>query len=227
MYKNILTIILLISLCSCKEETKDTTTENVVEVELSIAEKIANAHGYANWKNVKRIDFTFGGNEEDPNSGRSWVWYPKTNDITMTTAQDTISYNRASIDSISRRTDGAFINDKFWAVIPFQLVWDEGTTISDEMVKEAPISKQQLNSITITYGPEGGYTPGDAYDIFYDNEYIIKEWIYRKGNAPEPSLTTSFENYGDHNGIKIARDHKVMGSDRSILIRNVKVEIDN
>ncbi len=31
---------------------------------------------------------------------------------------------------------------------------------------------------------------------------------YRRGNSKEPSLSTTFENYNDYNGIKIAKDHK-------------------
>ena len=65
-----------------------------------------------------------------------------------------------------------------------------------------------MNMITITYPNEGGYTPGDAYDIYFDEDYMIKEWTFRKGNSEDPSLSTTFENYKDYNGIKIATDHK-------------------
>jgi hypothetical protein len=128
------------------------------------------------------------------------------------------------MDSVAIKTDRAFINDKFWALIPFQLVWDEGTTISDATIEKSPVNQQELNKITITYANEGGYTPGDAYDIYFDDDYIIREWSYRQGNAPEPSLSNTFENYNDYNGIKVAQDHKFAEGDRNLLIRNVKVE---
>ena len=62
--------------------------------------------------------------------------------------------------------------------------------------------------ITITYPTEGGYTPGDAYDIFYDEKFLIKEWSYRPKNSDKPYMSTTFENYQDFNGIKVAINHK-------------------
>lgn len=220
--KKILFLSLLIIFSSCKENNE----KNILEKELTVAEKIANAHGYQNWDNVKTFEFTFGGKIEDSTSGRSWVWNPKTNDITLIRNNETTSYNRKNMDSIAIKTDKAFINDKFWALIPFQLIWDEGTTFSNPEKSKSPIKQQDLNKITITYSNKGGYTPGDAYDIYYDDGYIIKEWSYRKNNAPEPSLSNTFENYKVFNGIKIAEHHKKAEGDWNLLVRNIKVELE-
>ena len=111
-------------------------------------------------------------------------------------------------------------------MIPFQLVWDEGTTISEPVKDAAPISSKLLNKITITYSNEGGYTPGDAYDIYFDDDHIIKEWVFRQSNSTEPSLVNTFENYQDFNGIKIALEHKKAEGDWNLLIRNVKVGLE-
>lgn len=204
-----MTALLLIA-CKQKTETK------VIETELTIAEKIANAHGFKNWKNVSEIAFTFNGN-------RSWKWQPKTNDVTF--IQDTVevSYNRAKIDSTVIKIDPAFINDKFWLLIPFQLIWDEGATISESVKAEAPISKTEMNKITLLYGNEGGYTPGDAYDIYFGDDYIIREWAFRKGNRPEAGLINTFENYQNFSGIKLALDHKKAEGDWNLELSNIEV----
>ncbi|MCF7560533.1 hypothetical protein L3X39_07775 [Sabulilitoribacter multivorans] len=202
MKKLLLLVFLTCISLSCKQNSESKTDElEIVKKELTVAEKIAQAHGFENWKNVSEINFNFRGN-------RHWKWQPKTNNITLMTKTDTINYNRKQIDSLSIKVDQAFINDKFWLLIPFQLVWDKSAFISEPVTEVAPISKSELNKITITYTNEGGYTPGDAYDIFYDTNYIIKEWVFRRGNQEEPSLTNTFENYQDFNGIKIALDHK-------------------
>ncbi len=206
-------IALLFIGCKQKAETK------IVESELSIAEKIANAHGFENWKKVTEITFTFAGN-------RNWVWNPKTNDVKLTTSKDTISYNRNSMDSIAMKADRGFINDKFWLLIPFQLVWDEGTTISEPIKVKTPIGNVEMNKITLTYSNEGGYTPGDAYDIFYGDDYIIKEWVFRRGNKPEAGLINTFENYQDFNGLKIALDHKKAEGDWNLKLSDVKVILE-
>jgi len=102
-------------------------------------------------------------------------------------------------------------------------VWDEGTTISEAIKEVAPISKTELNKITITYGNEGGYTPGDAYDFYFNDDYIIQEWAYRKGNSETPSMITTFENYEDFNGLKIAKEHKMAEGNFNLYFSDIKV----
>ena len=219
----ILSLILVINI-SCKSEQQK---ENPSNSNLSTVQKIANAHGFEQWNNVNTFKFTFGGNAEDPNSGRSWNWNPKTNDVILTRDGESKTYNRNSMDSIAIKSDRAFINDKFWALIPFQLVWDEGTTISEPISAESPVSKKVYSKITIAYSNEGGYTPGDAYDIYYDNNYMIREWTFRRGDVPEPTMSNTFENYIDIGGIKVAQEHKRSEGNRNLLIRNVNVEFED
>lgn len=222
MKKSIILLIILITSVSCKhkQETK------VAEKEVSIAEKIAKANGFENWKNVAQINFTFNVDKDTTHFERSWSWKPKTGDVTLISGKDTISYNRKSVDSISLKADKSFINDKFWLLAPFQLVWDSGTTISEPITEEAPISKTQLNKITLTYPNEGGYTPGDAYDFYFGDDFIVKEWIFRRGNAKEPTMMTSWENYQDFNGLKIALEHKKPEENWKLYFTDVKVKMN-
>ncbi len=203
--------------CKQKEEKK------AIEKNLSTAEKIANANGFENWKNVSELQFTFNVDKDTTHFERSWTWHPKTEDVMMVSGKDTVTYNRKAVDSLSMSADKAFINDKYWLLAPFQLIWDTSATISETSIVEAPISKAQLNKITITYPNEGGYTPGDAYDLYYGDDFLIKEWIYRKGNSKEPSMMTSWEGYEDFNGIKIAKTHKRPNENWMLHFTNIKV----
>ncbi len=212
--KNIFFLLIILTFfCSCKENV--TTIENTSQIDnqnrktLTTAETIAIKNGFDNWKEVEQINFTFNvARNGKSNGGRAWSWKPKTNDITMITVNDTVSFNRNAIDSITKQYDAAFINDKFWLLAPFNLVWDEGTNISEKENQVAPLSKETLNMLTITYGDEGGYTPGDAYDFYFGNDFLIKEWVFRKANADQASMTTTWENYENFNGINIAKIHK-------------------
>ncbi|OBQ55822.1 hypothetical protein JJL45_06790 [Tamlana sp. s12] len=197
--KNIFIISCLALLClACKKEL---TPQD-------IAQNIADAHGFENWSQVSEIQFTFNVDKDSMHFERAWKWNPNTNEITHYKRRDSIQYNGSKIDSTLAQTDRGFINDKFWLLIPFQLVWDSDITFSEVTKTEAPINKKQLNKLTITYPNKGGYTPGDAYDIFYDDDYLIREWIFRKANQEEPSMMTTFENYQDFNGLKLALEHK-------------------
>ena len=220
-----LSLICLFLVSACKSDKSEAPLKKEVK-EFTIAEKIANAHGYDNWKNVEEVKFTFKVDRDTVKGrGRSWVWHPKADRVKMITEESSIEYVRSEMDSTHISADRGFINDKFWMLIPFQLVWDTSATISESKKAEAPISKQQLDMITITYPNEGGYTPGDAYDIFYDNNYLIKEWVFRKGNSSNPSLTTTFENYKDYNGIKIATDHKMEGGKWNLNFADVSITL--
>ena len=222
-YLSILAIAL--SIFSCKNETK----ENIVkspEKELTIAEKIAEAHGFNNWSKVKELAFTFNVDAESNHFDRSFIWNPKTNQVTAITRKDTISYSRKKVDSLSLRADQGFINDKFWLLPAFQMVWDSGTTFSKSTKEIAPISKDSLNKITLTYSKDGGYTPGDAYDFFYDNNYLIKEWIFRQANSEKPSMITAFSDYKTVKGISFPTKSTKDGENWSLYFTDVKIKTE-
>jgi len=176
----------------------------------TILQKIADANGFKNWKNVEEIKFTFNVDRDTTHFERNWTWKPKTNDITATSDKGTLSYNWSDMDSTAYKTNGGFINDKYWLLAPFQLVWD-ADNISHTLSKEteAPMSKKTMQKLTIVYGNVGGYTPGDAYDFYFGEDLIIQEWVFRKSNQKEPSMVTSFEDYKLINGLNIATMHKM------------------
>lgn len=177
--------------------------------EKGILEKVAHAHGFENWGKVKEIKFTFNVDRDTSHFERSWIWKPGTNDVTAISPEKTLTYNRSDMDSVAYETNGGFINDKFWLLAPFQLQWNaDNITHNHEMKAQAPISKKNMQKLTIVYGSEGGYTPGDAYDFYFDDDYIIQEWVFRKANQKEPSLITTFEDYKEMNGLKIATMHQ-------------------
>ena len=209
-----------LSFISCKQKSETKQPEK----KISVAEKIANAHGFENWKQVSQIQFTFNVDKDSSHFERTWIWKPKAYEVTSFSEKDTLNYYRNKIDSTLTKTDSGFINDKYWLLVPFQLVWDDSATISEAIKVEAPISKAQLNKITITYPIEGGYTPGDAYDIYFGDDFLIKEWIFRKANQKEPSLITTFENYQDYKGIKIALNHKKTEGNWNLNFTNIKIK---
>ncbi len=154
---------------------------------LTLTDKIAYANGYKDWKDVEELKFTFNVDREgNPHFERSWIWKPKTHEITMMSAEDTVTYNRNEIkssDSTAYEANGKFTNDKFWLLAPINIMWDEDNTTTERTQNaEAPISKKQMQKLTVTYGNEGGYTPGDAYDLYIDDDFMVREWVYRKGN---------------------------------------------
>jgi hypothetical protein len=224
--KNTLSILLVILiLISCKNDKSTSEEIEVLAVkEDTTAEAIANKNGYNNWAKVSELKFTFNVDRGERHFERSWIWKPKTHDITMITSSDTISYNQAKLDSITTKADASFINDRYWLLAPFHLVWDTGTTFSESKKVVAPLSKDTLNLLTIVYGNEGGYTPGDAYDLFYEDDFTLREWIFREGNDSIPSMTTTWEGYKDFNGITLSTMRKDSTDNFKLYFTNISVK---
>lgn len=199
--------LLVLLVVACKTDKKE---EKVIPPSAQdIAAKIAEAHGYANWKDVKEIGFTFNVDRDSTHFERSWIWDTKNNRVTYISGADSLTYDRKAMDSVAYKTNAGFINDRYWLLAPFNLMWDkENYTATYDVETEAPISKNTLQKLTIVYNSEGGYTPGDAYDFYFGEDYLLQEWVFRKGNQPEASMATTWENYLDTLGIKLGRDHK-------------------
>ena len=216
-------VLLLLVLTGCKEEKKQEII--APEPELTVLEKVANAHGFNNWANVNELKFTFNVDRDTNHFERVWTWKPKTNDVTAKSLETEISYNRKALDSITSKTDAAFINDKFWLLLPFQLIWDQNNFKYEHSAQsQAPISKKAMQKLTIVYGAEGGYTPGDAYDIYFGDDHIIQEWVFRKANSAEPSMTTTWEDYTTINGMKFAKSHKKEGENFNLHFTAIAVK---
>jgi len=210
--------------CNNTENKSEVSEDINPEENLTTAQKIAYKNGFENFENVSEINFTFNVDRGENHYERSWIWNPKTDDVTMISKTDSIQYNRKVMDSIIKQTDAGFINDKYWLLAPYNLVWDEGTTFSEKQNVIAPISKDTINQLTVVYGSEGGYTPGDAYDFFYTNDYTIKEWIFRKGNDTIPSMINTWEDYENFNGLEIAKMHKDSTGTFKLYFTNIKVK---
>lgn len=228
--KNVACFVLLsaIVLTGCKDENKTTNLEteqsNKPQTEMTAAEKIAEHYGVSKFNDVEELQFTFNVESNGNIRSRHFKWNPKTDDVVFTSPTDTVTYNRNSIDSTAMNADKAFINDSYWLLAPFKLVWDEGAEISDPVKAIAPISENEMNKLTITYTGEGGYTPGDAYDFYYTDNYEIKEWAFRRGNQTEPSLITTLEDKENFNGLTLLKDRKRPGEDWRLFFTDLSVK---
>lgn len=185
----------------------DFPIEDTVNSKLSYIQKLANAYGIENFDYSKTYTYTFKVKKGDSGASRAWVWQPKSGSVMLIEKQDTIRFNHKKLQDQFEKEDHKFINDKYWLLFPFQLVWDTGYTFTITENVEAPISKQEITKLTVVYSKEEGYTPGDAYDLYINEELEIIEWSFRKGNQEEPSLTTTWDEYKFIEGLKLATNH--------------------
>lgn len=224
MLKNILYIVLTTAILSgCKQTTENASPDNLNG--LSTPEAIAHAYGYSNWDAVNEIGFTFNVDHANGHTQRSFVWKPKTDVVTYIQDSVQLTYQRGGeLDSLQTAADKRFINDKYWLLVPFQLLWDPSLSFTEQNNIQAPISKDTLNLLTLVYPDEGGYTPGDAYDLYYNTDYQVMEWAFRKGNRKTPNLVMTWENTETHNGLHFATMHQDSLQQTKIYFTNLHVE---
>lgn len=186
--------------------------------------RVAKAYGFENIDGVKSIRYTWNVRVDSQTvRSRSWDWDLESGRVGYSDPDTSLTYHPSQKDSVLVEIDRRFINDKYWLLFPFQLAWDTGYRWESFPDQTAPISGYPCTKLTIVYGSEEGYTPGDAYDLYLDGDNIIKEWVFRRGNGATGRAMT-WENERIFNGIKIAMDHKDQAGDNVLWISGVAVE---
>ena len=162
---------------------------------------------------IEEIRFTFNVERDGASKGsRSWTWRPAEGTVTRRAAPPdaalTFPLGAPRTDE-ERKADAQFINDSFWLAPQLHLRWGgDDLQLVDGGERPLPIGEGRARMITMRYAPEGGgYTPGDAYDLFVDATGRIVAWHYRAKNADAPSLTTTFEDYVAVGPLQIASEH--------------------
>lgn len=184
-----------------------------------LAKTVAENYGIDSWANVKSIDFTFNVKNDKVHAVRSWKWQPQKSVVQFSGAdqngKDTvITYNRKDLnskDSYLTYVDKRFINDSYWLLFPFHLIWDKNVVITDQGTREFPISHKNGRSLQVRYTNNIGYTPNDVFILFLDNHNMIKEWIYRPGGNKEKQRIYTWQDDKNFGGITISTTHN--GSD--------------
>jgi hypothetical protein len=214
----------LFLLAACKNEPKKTDiSESSTLNEESITTKIANANGFENFEKVNQLYFTFNVKVNDTvRSQRSWKWYPKENKIELTEKGETFSYiKKDTLDEQAKAADQKFINDTYWLLFPYQLIWSD-FNFEFNQTATAPISQQQMQGLTVNYSGDGGYTPGDTYRLYLSDDLMVKEWTYE--SAGGSTLTTTWEDYETFNGITISKMRKSQDGSFQLYFTDLEVK---
>jgi len=189
----------------------------------SLLDSIADTYGYQSWEDVEQISFTFNVDRPTRKSARSWQWDVKNSLVRSTIDTATVQYNKQQVDSTMMGIDARFINDSYWLLFPFKLVWDRDSFTYKVEDTDAVSNKEAIQrKVTISYGDSGGYTPGDIYEFYVDSKYHITEWTWRKSNDSVARIRTKWAPPKNFNGLWLTTHHQ--GEDElSIYFSGVEV----
>lgn len=195
-----------------------------------VAWKCARAHGVDEWDTVQKLSYTFSVPARDVT--RRWAWKPQDNRVSFTGVvggeETQISYTRDAIDTdLLKGIDHSFINDQYWLLFPFRLVWDSGVTITDDGEQDTPIGNGKAQRLTVAYDgdDDNGYTPGDTYYVYVDNDGVMIQWSFKPAASDEIRLSTTFEDYADFGPLKLAQRRATADGAFEILYEDIEVEL--
>ena len=197
----------------------------------SLARRIADRYGAGEFHRVKSVRYTFNVLFKGKHISREWTWFPR-EDSVLYSGEDPkglrlkAAYSRRNAYSMGSESvaaiDKSFINDQYWLLFPLHLRWDK-----DLKLRIAPGEKPgEAYRLTVTYPSSGGYTPGDAYDLFVDSAATLKRWIFRKGNAPQTTKEAFWSAPAAFDGLRISLEHPGPSGDFKLWFTDVKVSAD-
>jgi len=224
MKNRLLISLLVILLASCKDKTSSAKATDTEQKPLLITEKIAYSNGLKEFEEIKELNYTFNVKKGDSLvTSRSWSWKPKVDSVTFIQGEDSVSYNNLLDAEKYPEIDPKFINDQYWLLFPYHLVWDE---MEYEHIKkaEAPISGNELQKLIVYYPTDVGYTPGDVYELYFDDDFVIKEWIYMPEGDTTKASPFTWEEYQDLNGMRLATRHRNKDGSFELFFTDISIE---
>ena len=201
-----------------------------------IAEQIAKTYGLDAFRQIEAIRYTW--NIESPGGKVShrWEWSPKTDTVSYEGTDKEgkpvkVSYQRAQLgsqsDAVKKEIDSSFANDQYWLLLPFHVVWD-GAAVTDEGMQKLPISNASAQRVLVKYPSEGGYQPGDTWELYVGSDKRIEEIVYHRGAPNPPKLVmATYTDYKKAGPLLISTDHHgtVDGKPFRLSISDVSVKL--
>jgi hypothetical protein len=166
----------------------------------AIAKQIADAYGLDSFEQIEAIRYTFHLEAPGHKLSRSWVWQPKTDQVSYEGKDKkgkpvTVTYVRSQLDSqpanVRNEIDPAFVNDQYTLLFPLHVYWDSWADVRDMGQQKLRLGKGSAEKVVVKYPSEGGYTPGDTWDLYIGSDKRVQEFAYHRGGAGQPKLVTA------------------------------------
>jgi hypothetical protein len=162
-----------------------------------IAEQIAKTYGLASFDQIEAIRYTFDAQFLGVNVSRSWVWQPKAGQVSYEGKDKDgkplkISYVQSQLNgepaNVKDEIDPAFYNDQYNLLFPLHVYWDSSADVKDMGMQTLPLGKGLAKRVVVKYPSDGGYTPGDTWELYVGTDNRVEEFIYHRGGPTPPSV---------------------------------------
>jgi hypothetical protein len=201
---------------------------------------MAKVFGIDSWGQIEAIRYTF--NLDIPalklTLAHKWEWEPKTGKVTYEGKDKEgkpvkVTYLRSQLGTqpanVKDEIEPAFVNDQYWLIFPFHVVWDTSADVQNKGKQKLPLGKGSAEHVVVKYPAEaGGYTPGDTWELFVGSDNRVEEFIYRRGGPKKPSVViATWTGYKKAGPILISTEHRgtADGKPLHLWFSNVSVKL--
>jgi len=202
----------------------------------SVAEQIAKTYGLDSFRKIDAIRYTFNAQFPGVNLSRSWVWQPKTGQVSYEGKDRDgkpvkATYVRSQLNSqpanVKDDIDPGFVNDQYWLLLPLHVYWDTSADVQDKGMQELPLGNGSAELIAVKY-PSEGYSPGDTWDLYVGKDNRVEQLVYHRGGPKKPSVViATWEGYKKAGPLLVSTDHRgtADGKPLAIFFSNVSVKL--
>jgi hypothetical protein len=183
-----------------------------------IADRIAKAYGLDSFGQIERIRYTWNADLPGIKLSHRWEWDTKTDQVSYEGKDQAgkpvkVTYLRSQLDSqpavVKDEVDPAFVNDQYWLLFPLHVSWDTGAEVEDTGMHKLPLGKGSAKRVLVKYPADGGYTPGDTWELYVGTDDRIREFIYHRGGPKKPSVViTTWADHKKAGPLLVSMDHR-------------------
>lgn len=196
-----------------------------------IAEQLAKTFGLDSFGQIEAIRYTFNVQFPVLNLSRSWVWEPKTGQVSYEgKGKDgkpvKATYVRSQLNSqpanVKDEIEPAFVNDQYWLMFPFHVYQDSSVDVQDLGMQKLPLGKGSARRVVVKY------TPGDTWELYVGSDNRVEEMVFRRGGPKKPSLViASWAGYQKAGPLLVSTDHRgtADGGPFRVFFSNVAVKL--
>jgi hypothetical protein len=194
----------------------------------AIAEQMSKTYGLDSFGQVEGIRYTFNAELPGVKLSHTWEWNPKTDTVSYEGKDKEgkpvkVAYQRSQLgsqsDAIKNEIDPAFVNDQYWLLFPFHVIWDQSATVTDDGMQKLPLGSGSAERVVVKYPSEGGDSPGDTWELYVGPDKRIAEFIYHRGSTKKPSVViATWEGYKKAGPLLISTDHRGTADEKPLRI---------
>ena len=201
-----------------------------------VAKQIARTYGVDSFEQIEAIRYTYNVQLGTLNVVHSWVWQPKSEQVSYEGRDKNgnpvkVIYVRSQLDSaptnVKEEIDPAFLDSQYWLIFPLHVYWDTFADVKDLGTQKLPLGEGSAKRVAVKY-PDGGYSPGDTWELFVRSDGRVEELMFHRGGAAKPSLVkTSWADHKKAGPLLIAMDHRgtADGQPLRLFFTNVSVKL--